>query len=45
ADHPSQSVLSVSLEVGFRSQSTFYAAFREVTGLSPGDYRKSMTPE
>lgn len=44
AENPDQSVLSVAMEVGFRSQSTFYAAFREVTGLSPGDYRKSITP-
>ena len=35
-----QSVLSISLDTGFRSQSSFYAAFKEVTGLSPGDYRK-----
>jgi AraC-like DNA-binding protein len=38
---PSQSILSVSMETGFRSQSSFYAAFKEVTGRSPGDYRKS----
>ncbi len=37
---PQQSILTVALEVGFRSQSTFYAAFKEATGQSPGDYRK-----
>ncbi|MCB1934949.1 MAG: AraC family transcriptional regulator [Nitrosomonas sp.] len=37
---PSLSVLSVSLEVGFASQSNFYTAFREITGMSPGQYRK-----
>lgn len=38
---PSQSILSVSMDTGFRSQSSFYAAFKEVTGQSPGDYRKA----
>lgn len=37
---PSQSVLSVGLSVGFTSQSNFYAAFREIVGMSPGQYRK-----
>ena len=40
-----QSILSVSMETGFRSQSSFYAAFKEVTGQSPGDYRKSGARE
>jgi AraC-like DNA-binding protein len=38
---PSQSILSVSLDTGFRSQSAFYAAFKEMTGQSPGDYRSA----
>lgn len=38
---PSQSILSISMDTGFRSQSAFYAAFKEVTGQSPGDYRKA----
>lgn len=33
------SVLSISMEVGFKSQSNFYAAFKEVTGISPGQFR------
>jgi AraC-like DNA-binding protein len=37
---PRQSILSISMDTGFRSQSAFYAAFKEVTGQSPGDYRK-----
>ena len=36
---PEASVLSISLDVGFRSQSNFYAAFKEITGQSPGNYR------
>ncbi|MET0661474.1 MAG: helix-turn-helix domain-containing protein [Steroidobacteraceae bacterium] len=40
---PSQSILSISIDTGFRSQSSFYAAFKEVTGQSPGDYRKARS--
>ncbi|MBK7001125.1 MAG: AraC family transcriptional regulator [Rhodoferax sp.] len=36
----SASVLSVGLSVGFTSQSNFYDAFREIEGMTPGQYRK-----
>lgn len=39
-DEPSASVLSVGLSVGFSSQSNFYEAFREIVGMTPGQYRK-----
>jgi AraC-like DNA-binding protein len=40
---PAQSILSISMDTGFRSQSAFYAAFKEVTGQSPGDFRKRQS--
>lgn len=45
AREPKRSVLSVALEVGYRSQSTFYAAFKEEVGVSPGDYRSKQALE
>ncbi|GAB6418818.1 hypothetical protein bcgnr5380_63250 [Bacillus cereus] len=38
---PNASILAVGMDTGFKSSSTFYAAFKEVTGQSPGDYRKA----
>lgn len=35
------SILSISMATGFRSQSNFYAAFRNIAGMSPGQYRDS----
>ncbi len=37
---PNASVLSIGLAVGFNSQSNFYAAFRDIEGMAPGQYRK-----
>ncbi len=42
-DEPSASVLSVGLSAGFSSQSSFYEAFREIEGMTPGQYRKLNT--
>jgi len=39
-NEPTASVLSIGLSVGFTSQSNFYTAFREVTNMAPGNYRK-----
>lgn len=41
-DEIAASVLSIGLATGFRSQSNFYAAFREETGQSPGAWRKQQ---
>jgi AraC-like DNA-binding protein len=39
---PNASVLSIGLSVGFNSQSNFYAAFRDIVGIAPGQYRKNQ---
>jgi AraC-like DNA-binding protein len=41
---PDTSVLAVGLNTGFSSQSNFYTAFREVTGMTPGQFRKISLP-
>jgi AraC-like DNA-binding protein len=38
---PNTSVLSIGLTVGFSTQSNFYAAFRDIVGVAPGQYRKT----
>lgn len=37
------SVLSISMMTGFKSQSSFYTAFKELTGESPATFRKQET--
>ncbi|RYE00683.1 MAG: AraC family transcriptional regulator, partial [Sphingobacteriales bacterium] len=39
-EEPAVSVLAIGLSVGFTSQSTFYDAFREIEGMTPGQFRK-----
>lgn len=36
-------MLDIALAVGFNATSTFYSAFRNVTGVTPGAYRRRVT--
>ena len=44
-EEPRASVLSVALAVGFTSQSSFYVAFKDETGLVPSRYRAQQLTE
>lgn len=41
-ENSTQSVLEISLSLGFESLSSFYSFFKKRTGISPGDYRKKV---
>jgi len=39
-ERPGASALEVGEMVGIHGRSTFFAQFSEVTGMSPGEYRR-----
>jgi len=41
---PRKSLAEISLETGFADQSHFTRVFRRITGMSPGAFRKLVTP-
>ena len=44
-DHPYMSVTEIASESGFSSRSAFYRNFKETTGLSPAEWKKSALSE
>ena len=43
-EHPDMSVTEIATESGFSSRSAFYRNFKEMTGLSPAEWKKSALP-
>lgn len=41
-DRDNENLLSIAMDSGFNSKSSFYTAFKKYTGLTPGEYRKKI---
>jgi AraC-like DNA-binding protein len=42
ADRENLTMAGIAAECGFNSQATFQRTFKEITGMSPSDYKKSV---
>ena len=42
-ENQNQNILNLAFEAGFNSKSSFNAAFRKKTGVSPRQYRQSLS--
>ena len=42
-DYAHYTILGVAQEAGFKSKSTFNSVFKKMTGMTPSDYKKSLS--